>query len=88
VAIALAYCALVLLIGGLLLYLGGWVGLWIEAFRRSIWWGLAVFLVPVITIFFALRYWKQVKLPALSVIIGLCLIGVGYLIVAGLGIEH
>jgi hypothetical protein len=32
--------------------------------------------------------WNQVKLPALSVIIGVCLIGVGYLIVAGLGIKR
>jgi hypothetical protein len=85
--IALAILASLLLIVGLLLYAAGWAGLWIEAFRQSILWGLVVFLIPPITFVFALGHWRAARIPALALLIGAGLIALGFLLIHASGIP-
>jgi hypothetical protein len=84
---AIAILAAILLIVGLLLYAAGWVGLWIEAFRRSFLLGVFAFGIPPVTVAFALLHWREAKTPALSLLCGLGLLALGYLIIRGLGVP-
>jgi hypothetical protein len=74
----LAMVCAVLLVAGLLLYAAGWVGLFLEAFRESIVWGLLVFLIPPVTLLFAIRHWKAARFPALCVLGGAGLMLLGF----------
>jgi hypothetical protein len=76
-----------LLIAGLLLYAAGWVGLWIEAFRQSILWGLLVVFIPPVTVVFAFRHWRTARFPALCLFIGVGLLALGSLLALALGIP-
>ena len=85
--IALGILISLLLIAGLLLYVAGWVGLWIEAFRQSILWGLWVFLIPPVTVVFAFRLWRTARNPTLCLLIGVGLLALGYLLLLASGIP-
>jgi hypothetical protein len=85
--IALGILISLLLISGLLLYAAGWVGLWIEAFRQKILWGLLVFLIPPVTVAFAFRHWRTARNPTLCLLIGVGLLALGYLLIFALGIR-
>jgi hypothetical protein len=85
--VALGAFVSLLLIAGLLLYAAGWVGLWIEAFRQSVVWGLLVFMIPPVTVVFALGHWRTARIPALCLLIGAGLLAFGYFLVLALGIP-
>jgi hypothetical protein len=85
--IALGILISLLLIAGLLLYAAGWVGLWIEAFRHSVLWGLLVFLIPPVTVVFAFRHWRTARNPTLCLLIGVGLLALGYLLILASGIP-
>ena len=85
--IALGILVSLLLIAGLLLYAAGWVGLWIEAFRRSILWGLLVVFIPPVTVGFAYYHWRAARFPALCLFIGVGLLALGALLALALGIP-
>jgi hypothetical protein len=87
VLIALGILISLLLIAGLLLYAAGWVGLWIEAFRQGILWGLLVVFVPPVTVVFAFRHWRTARFPALCLLTGASLLALGYLLVLASGIP-
>jgi hypothetical protein len=87
VSSALAILGLLLQIVGLLLSAAGWVGLWIEAFRRSILWGLLVVFIPPVTVGFAFLHWRTARFPVLCLLIGVSLLALGYLLTFGSGIP-
>ena len=76
---------LVLVFGGMLVYLAGLIGIVIEAFGRSIWWGLGVLLLPPIAILFAVLHWKRARGACLAVVVGCMLATAGYLLAAAAG---
>ena len=84
---ALAILGLLLMIVGLLLYAAGWVGLWIEAFRQSILWGLLVVFIPPFTVGSAFYHWRTARFPALCLLIGVGLLALGYLLILASGIP-
>jgi hypothetical protein len=59
----------VLLIAGPLNYAAGWVGIWIEACRNSIIWGLLVVLIPPVTVVFALFHWETARFPTVCLLL-------------------
>jgi hypothetical protein len=69
-----------LLLAGFLLYLAGWVGLWIEAFRHSILWGLLVVAIPAVTVAFALFHWETARFPTLCLLTGIGLVALSYVL--------
>ena len=76
----LAILVSLLLIAGLLLCTAGWVGLWFEAFRQSILWGLLVVFIPPVTVVFAFRHWRTARSRALCLLIGVGLLALGALL--------
>jgi hypothetical protein len=84
---ALGFLMAISLIAGVVFYAAGWVGLWIEAFRQSILWGLLVFFIPPVTVVFAFRHWRTARFPALCLLIGVGLMALGYLLILALGIP-
>jgi hypothetical protein len=85
--VALGILISLLLISGVLLYGAGWVGLWIEAFRQSILWGLLVVFIPPVTFVFALGHWRTARFPALCLLIGVGLLALGALLALASGIP-
>jgi len=54
-------------------------GLWIvvNAFRKSIWWGLGSLLIPFVAMIFAIMNFAQNKIPLIIYIVGIVLLIVG-----------
>ncbi|MGJ7902255.1 hypothetical protein [Lysobacter sp. 1R34A] len=54
-------------------------GLWIvvNAFRKSIWWGLGSLLIPFVAVIFAVMNFAQNKIPLIIYIVGIVLLIVG-----------
>lgn len=54
-------------------------GLWIvvNAFRKSIWWGLGSLLIPFVAVIFAIMNFAQNKIPLIIYIVGIVLLIVG-----------
>jgi hypothetical protein len=69
--------ALILMIVGLALCVIGWVGLWIEAFRVSIIWGVLAIIIPLVTVVFAVWHWPAARRRVLDALIGVGLMGLG-----------
>jgi hypothetical protein len=84
---ALGILISLLLIAGVFLYVAGWVGLWIEAFRQGILWGLLVVFIPPVTVFFAFQHWRTARFPALCLLIGVGLLALGKLLIHASGIP-
>ena len=53
-------CNIVLIIGFI-----GWILLLIAGFKRSVWWGLGIFLVWPVCIVFAIKYWEEARVGCL-----------------------
>lgn len=62
---------------GLLLSLVGGLWLVILAFRQSLLWGLAVFFIPLASLFFIVKYWTEARTPFFVSLVSLVLILVG-----------
>lgn len=62
-----------LLIAGGMLAALGWLWLLVRAFRTSVWWGLAVLLVPPLAVLFLVRRPDRAAAPVGAVLLGLML---------------
>jgi hypothetical protein len=53
----------------------------VSSFKRSVWWGLAVLLLPFAVLVYGIKYWQEVKKPFLAYVgcNGLTLVMAGYL---------
>jgi hypothetical protein len=65
----------------------GWVGLWIEAFRQSVLWGLLAVFIPPVTIAFAFFHWRTARIPALCLLIGIGLMSFDSLLFLAVGVA-
>ncbi|MGH8081743.1 MAG: hypothetical protein ACREP7_14305 [Lysobacter sp.] len=54
-------------------------GLWIvvNAFRKSIWWGLGSLIIPFVALVFAIMNFAQNKIPLAIYVVGIILLVVG-----------
>jgi hypothetical protein len=67
----MATTGLILVFAGILVYLAGLIGVVIEAFAWNIWCGLAVLLLPPLTLVFAILHWDKARGACLAVGVGL-----------------
>ncbi|MFC2971576.1 MFS transporter [Azotobacter bryophylli] len=70
-----------LILGGLLLMLGGWVWLAIRAFTTSLLWGVGA-LLPPLTLVFMFGHWRKVSKPVMLMALGLIPLIVGFTLLA------
>ena len=62
---------------GLIAYLVGWVWVVIIAFRENLWWGLGVFFVPLVAIYFVITHWDEAKKAFITTVAGVVLFVAG-----------
>ncbi|MBT2749445.1 MULTISPECIES: hypothetical protein [unclassified Lysobacter] len=62
-------------------------GLWIvvNAFRKSIWWGLGSLIIPLVALVFAIMNFAENKIPLAIYVVGFILLIVGMPSTAGYG---
>lgn len=69
-----------LIFGGLAIFIFGGIWFLVEAFRVSIWWGLACLLIPIVQLFFLIVHWRTAKRPFLLQVFACVIILLGVLL--------
>ncbi len=69
---------------GVLVFTAGSIWLLVRAFHTSVGWGLAVLLLPIANLVYAITHWKTAKAPFLLFLLGAALI-VGALVASAAG---
>ncbi len=68
---------MILAVIGLIVYVVGAIGLLIDEFKESIWWGLAGLLTQVSHILFAILHFRECKKSLAIMLIGILIMAVG-----------
>ena len=68
---------IVIIIAGVIIFVIGGIRLLIEAFRQSIFWGLACLFINPACVVFTIFFWNTAKKPFLTQLFGFSLILIG-----------
>lgn len=70
------------LLGALVAFVGG-IWIVVNAFKKSVLWGLGALFVPFVSLIFAIMNWEQNKKPFLIAIAGVVIMIIGVVMLGG-----
>jgi len=69
--------AIIILVVGVIITIAGGARFLIAAFEESVWWGLGVLLLPIVSLIFLILHFSDARRGALNFVIGFVLVLLG-----------